>query len=75
MQTCPLQTIPYLLESIHFFKALLYEEYYADMSPSDDPSFRWNPFTFFKALLYEEYYADMSPSDDPLFRSNPFTFF
>ena len=44
-----------------FFKALIYEEYYADMSPSDDPLFRWNPFTFFRALLYEEYYADMSP--------------
>ena len=29
------------------------------MPPSDDPLFRWNPFTFFKALLYEEYYADI----------------
>ena len=54
-------------ESIRaFFKALLYEEYRADMSPSDDPMFRWNPFTFFIALLYEEYYADMSPSDESL---------
>ena len=31
-----------------FYKALLYEEYYADMSPSDDPLFRSNPFTFLK---------------------------
>ena len=37
MQTCPLQTIP-CFAGIHslFFKALLYEEYYADMSPSDE---------------------------------------
>ena len=49
MQTCPLQTIPYFTR-IHslFLKIVLYEEYYADMSPSDDPLFRSNPFTFLK---------------------------
>ena len=39
-----------------FFKALLYDEYYADMSPSDDPfvSLESSEFTcFLIALLYE----------------------
>ena len=39
MQTCPLQTIPLIRwNPFSFLKALLYEEYYADMSPAYDTS-------------------------------------
>ena len=58
-------------------KALLYEEYYADIVPFRRSLMSAsNPFTHIRELSYmRSINADMSPSDDPLFRSNPFTFF
>ena len=58
-----------------FFKALLYEEYYADNAPFRRSLISLESIHFFKALLYEEYYADMSPSDESLVSLESIHFF